>query len=312
MVEIGGGEVGIVVRQEAPGAVVEALAVDVHVVGVQHPVHEPGRHPAGDEVRAVRHDPSHQTGGFRLQIARVRRGVVEAHDMLHELTDLFAPVQEGVALEGAEADRGEGQPRQHRRTRRRGFVAPFQRFARFEQREAPGGGHAQRLQHLGGQHLAHAALQCQPPVAEARVRRLARTLGGQVQQPPAHISPLAHLGVEEAPAVADLGVVSLELVAVVAGGQRLREVARQRLEAGEGGLPFGRRQRLQPHRGGGAIVAVAQVGLRKAGRRDGVGELGTEREEGRLRAIGGGNGHGGSPAPPPSRGQALASARPGD
>ena len=56
LVEIGGGEGGIEHRQETPRAVVEALAGDVHVVGVEHAVDEACRHPlradAGDAERA--------------------------------------------------------------------------------------------------------------------------------------------------------------------------------------------------------------------------------------------------------------------
>ena len=52
LVEIGGDEVRVVGRQEPLRAVVEALAGDVHVVGVEHAVDEAGRHPlrphAGD------------------------------------------------------------------------------------------------------------------------------------------------------------------------------------------------------------------------------------------------------------------------
>ncbi len=43
-------------------------------------------------------------------------------------------------------------------------------------------GDAQGLQHRRGQDLAHPALQGQPPVAGPRPRRLARALGGQVEQ----------------------------------------------------------------------------------------------------------------------------------
>ena len=45
IVEVGGGEIGIVARQEAIGAVVEAFTIYVHIVCVEHAMHEAGRHP---------------------------------------------------------------------------------------------------------------------------------------------------------------------------------------------------------------------------------------------------------------------------
>ena len=54
LVEIGGGEAGIEAVEEAPGAVVEALAGDVHVVGVEHAVHEAGGEPFRTEARRRR------------------------------------------------------------------------------------------------------------------------------------------------------------------------------------------------------------------------------------------------------------------
>ena len=43
---------------------------------------------------------------------------------------------------------------------------------------------AQRLQHLGRQHLAHAALERQPAVAASRPGRLAAALGAEIEQTP--------------------------------------------------------------------------------------------------------------------------------
>ena len=49
LVEIGGGESGVEGVEEPPGAVVEALAGDVDVVGVEHAVDEAGGEPFGAE-----------------------------------------------------------------------------------------------------------------------------------------------------------------------------------------------------------------------------------------------------------------------
>ena len=106
-----------------------------------------------------------------------------------------------------------------------------ERLAGLDQREGLRGVDAERLEHLGGEDLAHAALQRQPAVAAARPGRRARALGAEVEQ--AAVDEVAHLGEEEAAAVAEVGVVDAELVAVVAQRQRLGEAAGQRLEAAE-------------------------------------------------------------------------------
>ena len=106
-----------------------------------------------------------------------------------------------------------------------------QRLAGLDQREGLGGVDAERLEHLGGEDLAHAALQRQPAVAAARPGGGARALGAEVEQ--AAVGEVARLGEEKAAAVAEVGVVGAELVAVVAQRQRLGEAAGQRLEAAE-------------------------------------------------------------------------------
>ena len=123
---------------------------------------------------------------------------------------------------------------EHRRTRRRGLVAALERLAGLEQGEALRRLDAQRLEHLGREHLAHAALERQPAVAEAAVGRLARTLGAEVEQ---SVPIIAKLREEEAAAVADLRIVHAELMAVVAQRQRLGEVVGERLEAAEMRFP---------------------------------------------------------------------------
>ena len=121
----------------------------------------------------------------------------------------------------------------------RGLVAALELFAGLDQREALGGIDAQRFEHLGRQHLAHAALERQPAVAAARPRRAARALGAEIEQ--AAVVEVIALGEEEAAAVAEVGIVGAELVAVIAQRQRLREAAGQRLEAAEMGEPLRRR-----------------------------------------------------------------------
>ena len=144
---------------------------------------------------------------------------------------------------------------------------------------------AERLQHLGGEHLAHAALQRQPAVAEAAVRRLARALGAEVEQP---ARAVAQLREQEAAAVADVGVVHAELVAVIAQRQRLREVVRQRLEAAEMADPLLVAQPVEPDRRRRAVVAEAQDRLREIGRRDRIVEIVAELEDRRFGPVRGG------------------------
>jgi hypothetical protein len=47
VIEIGGGEGRVIGREESIWAVIEALAGDIHVVGVEDAVDEAGRHVAG-------------------------------------------------------------------------------------------------------------------------------------------------------------------------------------------------------------------------------------------------------------------------
>ena len=60
MVEIGGGEVRVPVRREAPRAVIEALAGDVDIVAVEHAVDEAGGEIGGGELRGRRADEVEQ------------------------------------------------------------------------------------------------------------------------------------------------------------------------------------------------------------------------------------------------------------
>ena len=106
---------------------------------------------------------------------------------------------------------------EHRRAGRRGLVAADQLLAGFEQRERLRRVDAERLEHLGGEHFAHPALERQASVGGAAVGRGSRTLGAEVEQA---VSVVAQLGEEEAAAVADVGIVHAELVAVIAQRER--------------------------------------------------------------------------------------------
>ena len=99
-----------------------------------------------------------------------------------ELGDILGLVEEGEALEGADADMAVAEPGQHRRAGGRGLVAAPSSLAGLEQGEGLRRVDAQRLEHLGRQHLADAALQGQPAVAAAAVGRLAAALGAEVEQ----------------------------------------------------------------------------------------------------------------------------------
>ena len=173
---------------------------------------------------------------------------------------LSASLEEGQPLEGADADMAVAEPGQHRRAGRRGLVAALQLLAGLEQREGLRGVDAERLEHLGREHLAHAALQRQPPVAEAAVGRRARALGAEVEQPAAVV---AQLGEQEAAAVADVGIVHAELVAVIAQRQRLLAGCRAAARSGAK-CRFPRRRSPSPTALGPALVEEARDRLRES------------------------------------------------
>ena len=112
-------------------------------------------------------------------------------------------------------------------------------LAGLDQAEGFRGVDAERLQHLGGEHLAHAALQRQAAVGGARPGRAAAALGAEVEQPA--VLEVVHLGEEEAAAVAELGVVNAELVAVIAQRQRRRDSRRAGARSGRNGRAIRRR-----------------------------------------------------------------------
>src|SRR5690606_26335326 len=103
----------------------------------------------------------------------------------------------------------------------------------------------------------------QPPVPSARPRRPPRALGPEIEQP--SVPEILELRKEEPAPVAEIGVVSLELVSVIPQRQRLLERSRQRREAAEMLDPLGVGQLLEPDQCSGALVAVAQDVLREAG-----------------------------------------------
>ena len=91
-------------------------------------------------------------------------------------------------------------------------IGTFQRLAFFGQVENLKKLIRYCLEHLGRQHFAHAALERQPAVGGAAIGRLSGTLGGQVEEA---ATVVAQLREQEAAAVADVGIVHAELVAVI-------------------------------------------------------------------------------------------------
>ncbi len=251
LVEIGGGEAWLIVRQEAPRAVVEALARDVQIVGVQHPVHEARRDPLR---RQRRRGLDHRPQEARRVAWRDRR-MIQAAGVLHQHLDLILAPIVGGALERPEPDVAVRQPHHDGRSCRRRLVMSLKVFARLDQRQDAAGRHAQAVQHGRRQRLARPALQRQPPVGMTRPRRLARAFGAQVEKAGFFCFPNAslaeggclrdfpHLRRQEAAPVADVGVVNAELMAVIAHGHGAG-LAGQGLEPAEMGDPFRVAQRL--------------------------------------------------------------------
>ena len=134
------------------------------------------------------------------------------------MRDIVGLVERGEALEGADPDMAVLEADEDGRAGRGGLVAALERLAGLDQREGLRGLDAERFEHLGGEQLAHAALQRQPAVAEAAVGRLARALGAEIEEPAVRVAQLRE---QEAAAVADVGIVHAELVAVIAQRQRL-------------------------------------------------------------------------------------------
>ena len=271
MVEVGRREVRIEPRQEAIGAVVEALARDVDVVRVQHPVHEPGCKPVCNRLRAVRRDPAQEQrrgGGIALPAfcavgEVVNRRRIGLAGVAQQLAQVFRLLQEIGPLEGADAHVTVRQPGHDRRSRGRWLVVAVQGFAGLDQRKGLGGVDPQRLQPGGGQHLAHPALERQPTVTKAAVGGLTGTLGAEIEQPAG--ARLPHLREQKAAPVAQIGVVVLELVPVVLQRQWLGQRAFKGLEPPEMRQPALVGQPAQPDARRPVTVGVAQPGLREIG-----------------------------------------------
>ncbi len=168
------------------------------------------------------------------------------------------------------------EPDHHRRAGGGGFIAAFQRFAGFDQREGARRLDTKRLEHFGGEDLAHAALQRQAAIAETAPRRLAAALGGEVHQP---VATIAQLREQETAPVADIGIVHAELMAVIAQRERLIEAAPKRLEPAEMRQPVGIAQAIQPNLRRRAVVAETQPRLREVGGHDGIVERLTQFQD---------------------------------
>ncbi|MNS56514.1 hypothetical protein D3C72_893750 [compost metagenome] len=238
-VEIGGGKGRVIVGQKAPGAVVETLARHVQIVGVQHPVDEAGGNPFGRQSRRGLDHGGQEAG----RVAGRDGGMIQVASVLQQRLDVILAAVIGGPLEGPEADMAVRQPHHDRRAGGGGFVVAFQRLAGLDQRQDAAGGSPQAFQHGGGQDLAHAALQRQPPVAAPRPRRLTGPLGSQVEKSTwrgaiardavarcLSAVRFSKLRREEAAPVAEVGVVGAELMAVIAHGDRAG-LAGQGLEA---------------------------------------------------------------------------------
>ena len=158
----------------------------------------------------------------------------------------------------------------------------LQRLAGLEHGEEFGGVDAQRLEHLGGENLAHGALQGQPAIAGARPGRLARALGGEIKQTPL---PVAQLRKQEAAAIADLRVIAAELMPVITHRQWLGEIVRQGFKALEMRDAGVRVERLQPGRAGPAPIPETLDSGRKGGRLDRVGKIGAQGHEARIGRV---------------------------
>jgi hypothetical protein len=144
---------------------------------------------------------------------------------------------------------------------------------------------------VGGQDLAHPALQGQPPVAGPRPRRLARALGGQVQQAAASWR-LAQLGEQEAAAVAQVGVVAAELVAVIAHGQRCRAGCPATARSARNGPAIPRRSAPPAPRVAAArSLRNRRIVSGKSAGATGSANSGPRRMKTRIGAIGGGYRH---------------------
>ena len=133
-------------------------------------------------------------------------------------------------------------------------------LAGFEQGEALRRVDAERLEHFGRQHFAHAALQRQPPVAAAAPRRLAAALGAEVEQAARARRGAARTGSRARRRCRDCrgGTGARDSAARAA-----RQIAGQRLEPREMPLPIDLVQ-APSRRLGPALVEEARDALRES------------------------------------------------
>ncbi len=255
-------------RQEPPGTVIEALAGDVDVVAVEHPVDEPGGRPLGPHPGDPGDDILQEGDTPVLQAVAPELGPVGLDRVVQEPGDVVRLAEGQEALEAADPDMPVGEPHQDRGAGRGGLVAAHEILAGLDQAEALRGLDALGLQQRGRQHLPHAALEGEPSVGAPGPRRRAAALGAEVEQPP--VPEVVHLREQEAAAVAEFGVVRSELVAVVAQRQRRLEAAGQGLEPAEMGDPVRIRQAAEADPPGPVPVAVAQDRRGEPGRGDGI------------------------------------------
>ena len=172
-------------------------------------------------------------------------------------------------LKTANADMAVRQADKNGRARWAGFIAAMERFPGFDNRKGPAGLNAQRFEHFCGQNFTHRALQRQSPVPEAAIGGLARPLGAQIHEPACRV---AHLGKKKSAAVANIGVVHTELMAVIAQGQRMGQASGEGIKATEMRNPLRILQRFQTDLGRRPIVAESQYLLREAGGHHRIGQ----------------------------------------
>ena len=187
----------------------------------------------------------------RIRVGQTLASEVIGQDVRREPRHVALQPERGEPLEGAVADVAVAEADEHRAARRRRLVAAVAR-------------------------LAGRALQRQAAVAGAAPRRRPRPLGAEVHQPAGRI---AALGEEEAAAVAEVGIVHAELVAVVAQRQRRLEAAGQRFEPREVADPSVVVEAVESDRRRRPVVPEAHDRLGEVGRRDGIVEVGAEVED---------------------------------
>src|SRR3546814_6963509 len=117
------------------------------------------------------------------------------------------------------------------------------------------------------QDLADAALQSQPTVAKTAVGRPSRSFGAKVKQPTRAISKLRE---KKAPAVADIGIIDMELMTMISERQRFFERICQWLELAKMRYPLFAGQSAKTHRLSPAIIAKMQDRSREIRRGDWV------------------------------------------